>query len=207
MLADAPDIAIVGIAEDGVQTQQLVAELRPHVLLLDLVMPGPSPAKIVLWVNSNHPKTAVLVLTAHDRDYYLAQMLEAGAAGYLDKGARTQQLCDAIRTAAAGQMLFTQEQCQRVRAWQAEVQALWQSLTPREQEVLRLICQGQSNQEIAQTLVISIHTVETHMGNLLDKLGVASRAEAAMWATKSGILDAYGGSGGNPPDGNGGFPG
>ncbi|HQE93856.1 MAG TPA: response regulator transcription factor [Anaerolineae bacterium] len=90
MLADAPDIESVGVAEDGTAAQQLAARLQPHILLLDLVMPGPRPAEIVLWAHTHCPETAVLGLTAHDRDYYLAQMLDAGAAGYLDKGARAQ---------------------------------------------------------------------------------------------------------------------
>ena len=122
MLVTAPDIEIIGVAEDGVAAQQLVAQLHPRVLILDLVMPGPSPAETALWVQTHHPATAVLVLTAHDRDYYLAQMLDAGAVGFLDKGARAQQLIDAIRAAAAGQMLFTREQQRRARAWRTEVQ-------------------------------------------------------------------------------------
>lgn len=203
MLATAPDIEVIGVAEDGEAAQELVAQVHPQVLVLDLVMPGPRPAEIALWANECYPEIAVLVLTAHDRDYYVAQMLDAGAAGYLDKGTRAQQLVEAIRVAAAGQTLFTQEQQQRARAWRREVLALWETLTLREQEVLGLICQGQSNQEIAQTLVISVHTVETHVGNLLGKLGVASRAEAVVWATKSEILEACGESGGNPPDESG----
>ena len=207
LLATAPDIQIVGMAADGTTAQQLVQQLRPQVLLLDLVMPGPSPAEIALWANTHYPETAVLVLTAHDRDYYLAQMLEAGVAGYLDKEVRGQQLIAAIRAAAEGQRVFTREQRQRAQTWRESVQARWASLTEREREVLRLICQGQSNQQMAQTLSISAHTVETHVGNLLSKLKVASRVEAVVWAVQSGILETCGDSGGNPPDKNGGFPG
>ncbi len=188
LLADAPDIQILGLAVDGETAQQLVAQLRPQVLLLDLVMPGPSPADIALWVNIHHPETAVLVLTGHDRDYYLAQMLEAGAAGYLDKEVRGQQLIAAIRAAAEGQRVFTREQQQRVQAWQATVQARWESLTEREQEVLTLICQGQSNQQIAQSLRIRAKTVGNHVSSILDKLGVASRTEAALWAVREGFV-------------------
>lgn len=187
MLVTAPDIEIIGVAEDGVAAQQLVAQLHPRVLILDLVMPGPSPAETALWVQTHHPETAVLVLTAHDRDYYLAQMLDAGAVGFLDKGARAQQLIDAIRAAAAGQKLFTQEQQRRARAWRTEVQALWESLTPREREVLGLICQGQSNRKIAAQLQIVEKTVEKHVSEVLGKLGAASRAEAALWMVNSGL--------------------
>lgn len=187
MLASAHDIMVVGVAEDGVIAQKMVSALHPHVLILDLVMPGPSAAEIALWVQRYHPETAVLVLTAHDRDYYLAQMLDAGAAGYLDKGARAQQLIRAIRAAAAGQMLFTLDQQRRARAWQVDVQALWVSLTPREQEVLRLLAKGLGNRDIAMQLKIAEKTVEKHTSEVLGKLRVASRTEAALWMANSGL--------------------
>jgi len=188
MLVTAPDIQIVGMAADGVTAQQLVMQLHPQVLLLDMVMPGPSPVEIALWANAHHPETAVLVLTAHDRNYYLAQMMEAGAAGYLDKEVRGQQLIAAIRAAAAGQRLFTQAQHQRAQAWQTTVRARWESLTEREQKVLELICQGQSNKQIAQSLGIRIKTVGNHVSSILDKLNVASRTEAALWAVREGFI-------------------
>lgn len=188
MIEAAPDIQIVGIVEDGEAAQQLVMQLHPQVLLLDLVMPGPSPVKIALWTNEHYPETAVLVLTAHDRDYYLAQMMEAGAAGYLDKDVRGQQLVAAIRAAADGQRSFTLEQHQRVQAWQTTVWTCWESLTGREREVLKLICQGQSNQQIAQSLQIRIKTVGNHVSSILDKLGVTSRTEAVLWAVKEGFI-------------------
>ena len=207
LLQAAPGLELVGEAADGDAAQQLIAQLQPRVAVLDLVMPGASPAAIALWAARYHSETAVLVLTAHDRDYYLSQMLEAGVAGYLDKNARGEALLDAIRRAACGQILFTQEQRRRAKDWRKNVQAVWEGLTEREREVLRLICQGESNQQIAQTLSISTHTVETHVGNLLRKLAVASRVEVVVWATQGGILEACGDSGGNLPDKNGGFPG
>src|SRR3990170_5763846 len=85
LLMKAPDIQIVGEAQDGNETLRLVAKLRPKILLLDLKMPGPSPSEIEKWVRENYPETITLVLTAHDRDAYLSSMVEAGAAGYLDK--------------------------------------------------------------------------------------------------------------------------
>jgi len=108
LLQAAPDIELVGEAADGDEAQQLSAQLQPHVAVLDLVMPGVSPADITLWAAQTHPETAVLVLTAHDRDDYLSQMLEVGAVGYLDKNERGEALLDAIRRAACGQILSRQ---------------------------------------------------------------------------------------------------
>lgn len=114
LLAQAEDMEIIGEAEDGFQVQELVPTLRPNVLLLDLKMPGPRPAEIERWVRENFPETVTLVLTAHDRDRYLANMLEAGAAGYMDKNITAETLIDAIRRAVKGEILFDQEQLQRV---------------------------------------------------------------------------------------------
>jgi DNA-binding NarL/FixJ family response regulator len=113
LLADAPDIQILGLAVDGETAQQLVAQLRPQVLLLDLVMPGPSPADIALWVNIHHPETAVLVLTGHDRDYYLAQMLRRSA-GTWTKGAGP-AVDRGDSRGSGGERVFTREQQQRCR--------------------------------------------------------------------------------------------
>jgi len=187
MLSSAPDIVVVGVAEDGAAAQQLVTRLHPRVLLLDLLMPGPGPAEIALWVQAHHPETAVLVLTAHDRDYYLAQMLGSGAVGYLDKGARAQQLIDAIRAAAAGQLLFTQAQQRRAWVWREDVLLLWERLTPREREVLGLLSTGLSNREIAIRLRIVEKTVEKHVTEILRTLNVTSRTEAALWMVHSGL--------------------
>ncbi|HQH39082.1 MAG TPA: response regulator transcription factor [Anaerolineae bacterium] len=192
LLQAAPDIELVGEATDGNEAQQLISQLQPHVAVLDLVMPGTSPAEIVLWAYDHYPETAVLILTAHDRDYCLAQMLEVGAVGYLDKNERGEALLDAIRRAACGQVLFTQEQCRRARDWRENVQAVWEALTAREREVLELLCRGHSNQEIAEHLHIVEKTVEKHVGAILDQLGVASRTEAILWVLNAGLDKACG---------------
>jgi len=192
LLQAAPDIELVGEATDGNEAQQLISQLQPHVAVLDLVMPGTSPAEIVLWAYDHYPETAVLILTAHDRDYCLAQMLEVGAVGYLDKNERGEALLDAIRRAACGQVLFTQEQCRRARDWRENVQAVWEALTAREREVLMRLCQGESNWEIAEHLHIVEKTVEKHVGAILDQLGVASRTEAILWVLNAGLDKACG---------------
>ncbi len=134
MLASALDMKVIGEAYDGNQIKQLVAELHPRILLLDLKMPNLlSPSKLEEWVRENHPYTDTLVLTAHDRDAYLSNMMEAGVVGYLDKRLRAGQLISAIRRAANGEIIFEKEQIERARRWRKEVAERWESLSVREQ--------------------------------------------------------------------------
>ncbi|MFQ6100540.1 MAG: response regulator [Anaerolineae bacterium] len=209
VLEEAPDIEVVGEAKDGVEAKQMVAELRPDILLLDLVMPGLRPFEVEKWVRTNYSETVTLVLTAHDRDRYLAEMIEAGTTGFLTKEEAPQRLVEAIRRAARGEILFSKEQLVRARRWHREVGKRWESLTGREREVCLLIADGHSNKQIAETLAISERTVETHVGNLLGKLAIASRAEAATWVWQHGLAeemglrgDQSGEAGGNQPEKN-----
>ena len=119
VLTKATDIRIVGEAKNGLEAQEMVGKLRPKILLLDLKMPGLSPAELEKWVREHYPETITLVLTSHDRDAYLAGMMEAGAAGYMSKGDSAAQLIGAIRRAAQGEILFDVEQFARARQWRA----------------------------------------------------------------------------------------
>ena len=184
ILERAPDIQVVGEADDGTKVQQLTADLRPQVLLLDLRMPGPRPVETMAWVRAHCPETTVLVLTAHDVDGYLAAMVEAGAAGFVVKEEAPETIVAAVRAAARGEVLFSGEQYARARRWREEVGARWESLTEREQEVLRLLAEGLNNRAIAKRLCVTIRTVECHVTSILSKLGVASRLEAVAWAHK-----------------------
>ncbi len=189
VLQSAPDIQIVGEAQDGCEAQALAAQLRPAILLLDLQMPGPRPVDVERWVRANCPGTETLVLTAHHRTAYLVDMMEAGVAGYLHKETTTDQhLIEAIRRAAAGTALFDAEQWERARRWRETVGARWRSLTERERQVLTLIAQGHTNQEIADALGLKVKTVHNHVGQILEKVGVASRTEAALWAVNEGLI-------------------
>ncbi len=187
ILQTAPDIALVGEAANGSEAKRLIERLKPHVAVLDLVMPDASPSDITLWAYKHHPETAILILTGHSRDYYLAQILQAGAAGFLSKDEQGQGLIHAIRRAADGQMIFTQEQRRRAQEWQVNVQTPWKRLTPREQDVLRLIAKGMNNCEIAERLQISRKTVEKHICRVFATIGVKSRTEAALWLRESGL--------------------
>jgi DNA-binding NarL/FixJ family response regulator len=149
--------------------------------MLNLVMPGPKPVDIERWVPHNCPETTTLILTAHDRDAFLAEMEEAGAAGFLTKDEDAPALVEALRRAAQGEALYTEEQLERARRRREDVGRRWDSLTERERGVLRLLTEGLSNAAIAEALCIAEKTVEYHVTNILGKLGVASRLEAAAW--------------------------
>ncbi len=203
ILEKAPDFQVVGEAADGIEAQKLTEALHPDILLLDLRMPGPGPAEVARWVRTHCPETTTLVLTAHDRDDYLAAMIEADAGGFLTKEEADENLIGAIRRAARGEILFNREQQTRARHWREEVGERWASLTGREREVVMLIADGRDNKQIAEALTISRHTVETHIGNILGKLAVASRTEAAVWIWHHNLAEEMDLSGGNQPEENG----
>lgn len=182
----ASDMQIVGEVQDGEQIKQKIAELQPDILLLDLVMPNHNPAELEKWVREKYPDVVTLVLTAHDRDAYLAGMMEAGAAGYLDKKMKANDLLDAIRRAARGEFLYDKEQMERAQRWRKEVGRKWDSLTKREREALQLLTEGADNNGIAASLNVSIHTVEKHLKNIFKKLDVTSRTEAVLWWVEKG---------------------
>jgi DNA-binding NarL/FixJ family response regulator len=189
LLEKAPDIQVVGEAQESFEVQRLVARLKPRILLLDLKMPGFSPAELEKWIRQNYPETNTLVLTAHDRDAYLAGMMEAGAVGYFDKKECIDRLIDAIRRAAEGEVLFDEKQLARVRLWREKVARKWERLTARECEVLNLLARGINNKAIARALFISPKTVEFHITHILEKLALASRQEAETWVLSHSPID------------------
>jgi len=186
ILDKASDIQIVGEAGDGDEIRRLVAILRPDILLLDLKMPNLSPAELEKWVRENYPNTITLVLTSHDRDAYLSNMMEAGVAGYLDKKLKAGQLVSAIRRAAQGEILFDKEQIERAYRWMDDVRKKWDSLSKREREVLQKLTEGEDNHAIAASLEITINTVEKHLKNIYRKLEISSRSEAILWWLEKG---------------------
>ncbi len=181
ILSKAADIAIVGEAKDGFEAQKLLQRLRPDVLLLDLRMPGLAPAELEKWVRLNYPETVTLVLTAHDRDAYLASMMEAGVAGYLAKGESANGLVEAIYRAARGEILFDVAQFARARQWRETVGEKWKKLTLRERQVLKLVAQGMDNKAIAKALKITPKTAAFHVTHILRKLDLDSRQKAVAW--------------------------
>jgi len=185
LLAEADDLEIIGEAEDGFQVQELVAGLRPNILLLDLKMPGPRPFELEKWVRENYPQTITLVLTSHDRDIYLASMMDAGVSGYMSKDVTSERLICAIRRAVQGEILFDQKQMQRICSWKEEVGDKLSQLTHRENVILDLLAQGLDNKSISSKLGITYQTAAFHVASVLKKLSVKSRQEAAVWALKN----------------------
>jgi len=181
LLAQATDLEIVGEAKDGFEAQEMVPKLRPKILLLDYKMPGPRPRELEEWVRTKYPETATLILTAHDRDAYLAGMINSGIAGYLLKGQNPEQLINAIRRAAEGTVYFSDEQIARAQKWKETVQEKWQSLTERERELLRHLAMGDNNKTISKVMNITLKTVEFHMSNILKKLSMDSRDQVIVW--------------------------
>jgi DNA-binding NarL/FixJ family response regulator len=186
ILDKVPDMKIVGEAQDGDEIKQLVKKLKPQILLLDLKMPHLSPAALEEWVRINYPETSTLILTSHDRDFYLSAMIDAGAAGYFDKKIRASQLVSAIRRAANGEILFDKDQIERARLWRQAIGSKWSSLSNREKEVLQILTEGADNYGIAASLNVTIDTVEKHLTNIYKKLGVKSRMEATLWWLEKG---------------------
>ena len=193
MLLDVQhDITVTGEAGDGAEVLRKARELQPDVVLMDLTMPGPPSGDVIREVLRACPQTRVLVLTMHDDPAYLASAMAAGAAGYVVKKVADSELLSAIRAVHAGRTFvdLTQSLDTAPRAAPAAAKAERpKDLSRRESEVLRLLAQGYSNQQIATQIKVSVKTVETHRTRLSEKLGLKGRAELYRFAVESGLLN------------------
>ena len=184
-----PELALVGEAADGAEAVSLSRELRPDVVLMDLLMPVMDGIAATSAIRSELPETEVIALTSVLESAAVVGAVKAGAIGYLLKDTQAHELRRAIKAAAAGQVqLSPQASAYLVREVRAPETT--GALTEREAEVLRLLAQGQSNKEIAQTLQIVEDTVKTHVKHILSKLGVQSRTQAALCAMRLGLVSA-----------------
>jgi NarL family two-component system response regulator LiaR len=183
-----PDFEIVGEAEDGAQAVELARQFQPDVILMDLLMPVMDGIEATAAIRRASPDTEVIALTSVLEDAAVMDAVRAGAIGYLLKDAHADELCRAIRAAAAGQVQLSPKAAERLLR-EVRVPASPEALTGREIEVLRLLARGQSNKEIANGLMISEKTVKTHVSNILAKLGVPSRTQAALYAARVGLVD------------------
>jgi two-component system response regulator NreC len=198
LLAADPELEIVGEAETGAQGVRLAGELRPDVILMDISMPDMSGIDATRRIKSEHPEVAVLALTMHEDDQYFFEMLGAGASGYVPKRAAPNDLISAIHAVRGGGMFLfptlaralVQDFLQR-REHGGAISARegLDYLTEREREVLTLIAEGRSNQEIADALVISIKTVNRHRENIMAKLNLHTRVELVRYAIEKGLID------------------
>jgi len=187
-----PDMEVVGEAGDGEEAIKLATELQPDVVIMDIAMPKLNGIEATKRIKELYPSTAVLILTAYDYDQYIFALLEAGAAGYLLKGVRVHELIDAIRAVYAGESVLHPVIARRVldrlvspSPNEAKTIGL---LSEREIEVLKLAAKGISNKDIAEQLFLSPRTVQSHLGNIFNKLGVASRTEAILYGLRRGWL-------------------
>lgn len=181
LLDQAPDISVVAETGTGPETLEQIESLRPTVVVLDCQLPHLSGVEVAAQVKQKKLPAKILALSAYDTPKYQWSMLEMGALGYLLKEEAPTEIVSAVRRVAAGQLLWSAEQLARIRQWEREVKRRWDELTGREQDVLRLMAAGHSNKEISQALTITARTVEFHVSNILGKLGVTSRVEAAVW--------------------------
>lgn len=195
ILAQEPDLDVVGEAQDGVEALRLARELRPEILILDLHMPRMDGLTALDALREQLPDVKVLVLTSMEDEAYLFRVIQAGGAGYVLKRAADDELLTAIREVRAGRP-FVRPPIARSMAIDylerlasgAEDRGAYERLTPREKEVLGQIAHGLTNQQIADALVISVRTVETHRAHIMDKLGLKDRAELVKYALRKGYL-------------------
>jgi NarL family two-component system response regulator LiaR len=191
LMEEVEDIEVVGEASNGLESIDLVESLVPDVVLMDLVMPQMDGLEATRQITENHPDIRVLVLTSFITDDKVFPAIKAGAMGYLLKDTGSSELIDAIRKVHRGEISLHPEIAQKVlsevRQPSAEVQLAPDPLTEREVEVLKLVAEGKSNKEIAEELKISPHTARTHVNRILNKLHLANRVKATLYALSQGV--------------------
>jgi len=194
MLLDEGDVTIVGEAGTAREAIQAVGEFKPDVVLMDIGLPDMSGIDATREIKRDHPEVAVVALTIHEDEEYFFKMLEVGAGGYVPKRAAPAELLTAIRAAAKGEIyLYPSMAKLLVRGYltqdrPGEESLAFDGLTDREQEVLRHVAEGATNDEIAARLVISPKTVARHRENIMRKLGLHSRSELVRYAIRKGII-------------------
>ena len=182
-----PELEVVGEASNGREGLEMIEELRPDVVLMDLLMPVVDGITAIQTSRSRFPDTEIIALTSVLEDASVVNAVRAGAMGYLLKDTEAEELRRAIKAAANGQVQLSPKAAERlmreIREPETEV-----NLTDRESEVLLLIARGLSNKEIASELTISTTTAKSHVSNILMKLGVQSRTQAAIYAARTGLV-------------------
>jgi DNA-binding NarL/FixJ family response regulator len=196
LLNTQPDLEVVGEAADGLEVLVKARKLKPKLILMDIGMPGCDGVEATQRIMQELPDTVIVILTVRNEDEHLFRAIQSGAQGYLLKNIRSQDLIAMIRRAVNGEAAITPalgarmlEEFRRLSrrpSMSSEDQA--ETLTGRGKEVLSLVAQGASDQEIARQLVISIHTVKSHMRNILSKLHLSHRHDAAQYALREGLI-------------------
>lgn len=190
ILSAQPDIEIVGEAGNGRETLELVEELRPDVVVMDVAMPEMNGIEATRRLTALSPRTRVLALSMHKDSVYVREILRAGARGYLLKDAIDRDLVAAVRAVAAGEGYLSPAVSEAVLSdYRRHVNDPLDLLTSREREVLQLIAEGKTNKEIASILNLSVYTVDAHRGRIMEKLNVHSVSELVRFAVRAGLVD------------------
>lgn len=195
LLSNQPDMDVVGEATDGEDAVRQVKVLRPDVVVMDISMPGVGGLDATREIARLNLGTRVLVLTMHDEEQYLLQVLQAGGSGYVVKRSADTELIEAIRTVHAGGVflyhsatrMLLEDYLRRIRSGGGDREQ-YDGLSEREREVLKLTAEGFSNQEIAEKLFLSVKTVDTYRSRIMDKLGFHHRSELVQYALRKGLL-------------------
>ncbi|HEU5438473.1 MAG TPA: response regulator transcription factor [Ktedonobacterales bacterium] len=193
MLLGAPGLEVIGEAADGAEALELCRRLLPHLVLMDVRMPGANGLDVTRVVKRLDPSIIVLIVTMYDSPDYLYEAVRAGAAGYVLKDATSRELLRAVRRVLAGESLLASEQLAsltRRLAGASPPAELIEPLTAREREVLQLVVQGKTNREIAHHLCVSAGTAKIHVQHIIAKLNVSDRTQAAVRAVELGLLNA-----------------
>lgn len=192
LLKSADELALVGDAETGSEAIRLAAELQPDIILMDINMPGVNGIEATRRILNTSPHIGILILTMFEDDDSVFAAMRAGARGYLLKGTLKAEILRAIQTVGGGGVVFGAAIAQRMMRYFAGIKPiessdLFPELTDREREILTLIAEGLSNNEIAQRLVLSGKTIRNHITNIFSKLQVADRAQAIVRAREAGL--------------------
>jgi NarL family two-component system response regulator LiaR len=190
LIGSEPGMEVVGEASNGNEAISMARELQPDVILLDLVMPHKTGLEAIVEITSHNPDARILILTSFAEDDKVFPSIKAGALGYLLKDSSPEELLRAIRQVSRGESSLHPTIARKLiqeLSQPSELPPAQEQLTDREVEVLRLVAQGLSNQEISEKLVISERTVRNHVSNILTKLHLANRTQAALYALKEGL--------------------
>ena len=188
------DLSVAGEAGDGREAIELARTLRPDVSVLDVAMPNLNGIEAARQITTENPSAGVVMLSMHRDESYVLRALKAGARGYILKDSREGELVAAIRAVADGKAYFSPEVSRLLIAdymrqlQHRGIEDSYELLTPREREVFQMLSEGKSNKDIATLLNLSLYTVETHRGNLMQKLNLRSLAELILYAVRKGLI-------------------
>jgi two-component system response regulator NreC len=194
LLENESDLNIVGEANTGKEAMKLVETYKPDVVIMDITLPDISGIDATRHIKESHPEVAVVALTIHEDQQYFFEMLQVGASGYVPKRAAPDDLITAIHAAHRGEMYIYPSLAKLLvgdflsRSGEDGTKEAMNGLTPREGEVLSLLAEGKTNDEIADSLSISVHTVARHRENLMGKLGLHNRSELVKYAIRKGLI-------------------